>query len=72
MTAAKVMDIISTLTGYAGQATDAVSAFTQDTMEEALTLFENSKVRMPRYLDTSTETQVSQIMIQHGRPTCSS
>ena len=34
MTAAKVMDIISRLPGCAGQAADAVSAYTQAKMEE--------------------------------------
>ena len=35
MTAAKVMDIISRLPGCAGQAADAVSAYTQVKMEDA-------------------------------------
>ena len=35
MTAAKVMDIISRLSGCAGQAADAVSAYTQVKMEGA-------------------------------------
>ena len=30
-------------------------------------VFENSKVRMPRHLDTSTKAQVAQIMVQYGR-----
>ena len=38
MTAAKVMDIISGLRGCAGQAADAVSAYTQVKMEDAPTL----------------------------------
>ena len=38
MTAAKVMDIISRLPGCSGQAADAVSAYTQVTMEDASTL----------------------------------
>ena len=57
MTAAKVMAIISRLPGCSGQATDAVSAQTQVQMEDASTVFENSKVRMSRYLDTSTKAQ---------------
>ena len=40
MTAATVMDIILRLTGCSGQATDAVSAYTQVKMEDAPTLFE--------------------------------
>ena len=32
----------------------------------------NSKVRMPRHLDASTTTQMAQIMVQYGRPSCSS
>ena len=35
MTAAEVMDIISRLTGCAGQAVDAVSAYTLVKMEDA-------------------------------------
>ena len=38
MTAAKVMDIISRLPGYTGQAADAVSAYTQVIMEDAPSL----------------------------------
>ena len=33
---------------------------------------ENSKVRMSRYLDTSTKTHMAQIIVQHGRPSRSS
>ena len=72
MTAAKVMDIISRPPGCAGQAADAVSAYSQIKMEDAPTLFENSTVRMSRYFDPSTETQVAKIMVQYGRPSCSS
>ena len=70
VTAAKVMDITSRLPGCAGQAADAVSAYTQVVMEVAST-FKNSKVRMPRYLGTFTEAQMVELMVQHGRPSCS-
>ena len=59
MTAAKVMDIISTLPRCAGQAADAVSAYTQVKMEDASTLLKNPKVRMPRHLDTSIKRQMA-------------
>ena len=72
MTAAKVMDIISRLPGCSGQAADAVSASLQVTMEDAPKLFKNSKVRMSRYLDTSTKAQMAKIMVQYGRPSRSS
>ena len=72
MTAAKVTDIVSRQLGCAGQAADAISACTQVKMEDAPTLLKKSKVRMPRYLDTSTKTQMAKIMVQHGRPSCSS
>ena len=55
MTAAKVMDIISRLPGCSGQAADAAAAYTRVRMEDASTLFKKSKVRICRYLDTSTE-----------------
>ena len=35
-------------------------------------IVETSEVRMSRYLDTSTKTQMAEIMVQHGRPICSS
>ena len=72
MTAAKVMDIISRLPGCAGQAADAVSAKTQVKMEDARTLLKIPMSECPRYLDTSTETQVAKIMVQYGRPSRSS
>ena len=56
MTAAKVMDIISRLLGCAGQAADAVSAYTQVKMEDApkLLKIQNSEcpdiwIRLPRH-----------------------
>ena len=47
MTAAKVMDVISRLPGRAGQAADAVSAYTQVKMEDAhkLLKFPNRSVQ---------------------------
>ena len=54
MTAAKVMDVIARLPGCAGQAPDAISAYTQVKMD----VIENSEVRVSRYLDTSTKTQM--------------
>ena len=56
MTAAKVMDIISRLPGSAGQAADAVSAYTQVKMEDAHKLLKIPKsecpdiwIRLPRH-----------------------
>ena len=72
MTASKVMDIISRLPGCSGQAAAAVSAYTQVKMEGCTNIIENSKVRMSRYWDTSTEAQIAKIMVQYGRPSCSS
>ena len=47
MTAAKVMDIISKSPGCAGQAADAVSAYTQVRMEDALKLLKIPKSECP-------------------------
>ena len=47
MTAAKVMDIIFRLPGCAGQAADAVSAYTQVKMEDAPTLLKIPKSECP-------------------------
>ena len=56
MTAAKVMDIKSRLPGCAGQAADAVSAYTQEKKEDAPTLLKIPKsecpdiwIRLPRH-----------------------
>ena len=56
MTAAKIMDIISRLPGYDGQAADAVSAYTQVKMEDTHKLLKISKsecsdiwIRLPRH-----------------------
>ena len=65
MTAAKVMDIMSRPRGCAGQAADAISAYTQVKMEDVI---ENSEVRMSRCLNTSTKVQRAKIMVQYGRP----
>ena len=55
-TAAKVMDVISRLPGYDGQAADAVSAYTQVKMEDAHKLLKIPKsdcpdiwIRLPRH-----------------------
>ena len=47
MTAAKVMDIKSRLPGRAGQAADAVSAYTQVKMEDAPTILKIPKSECP-------------------------
>ena len=72
MTAAKVMDIISRLPGCAGQAADAVSAYTQVKMEDAPKLLKIPKIGMSRHLVSSTTTQMAKIMVQYGRPSRSS
>ena len=47
MTATKVMDIISRLPGCAGQAADAVSAYSQVKIEDAPKLMKNPKSECP-------------------------
>ena len=41
-------------------------------MEDAVKIIENSKIGVSRHLDSSTTTQMAQIMVQYGRPTGSS
>ena len=72
MTAIKVTDIISRPPGCDGQAADAVSAYTQVKMEDAPQFIEHSEIGMSRHLDSSTTTQMAKIMVQYGRPSCSS
>ena len=50
MTAAKVMDIISRLPGCAGQAADAVSAYTQVQNGRHTKMIENSQIGMSRHV----------------------
>ena len=66
MAAAKVMDIISRLPGYDGQAADAVYPGKNGGCSQI------SKIGMSRHLDPSTTTLMAKIMVQYGRPSCSS
>ena len=72
MTAGKVMDIISRLPGCAGQAADAVPAYTQVKMEDAPKLLKIPKIGMSRHSNSSTTTQMAKIMVQYGRSSRSS
>ena len=66
------MDIISRLPGCAGQAADAVSAYTQIPVEDVQKLLNISQIGMSRHTDSSTTTQMAKIMVQYGRPRRSS
>ena len=56
---AKVMDVTSRLTGCAGQAADALSAYTQVKMEDAPTdvvkHFQSQNVQIFGYVSTTTQ-----------------
>ena len=69
---ADIMDIISRLPGCDGQAADAISVFYPNKMEDARKLLKNSKIGVSRHLDSSTTTQMANIMVQYGRPSSSS
>ena len=72
MMGAKVMDIIARLPDCDGQASDAVSAFSPVKMEDAPRLLQNSKVRMSRYMDTSSTTLSGQKHEKYEDPSGSS
>ena len=72
MKAAKIMDFISRLPGCDGQAAEVVSAYTQVKMEDCSQMIQNSQIGVSRHLDSSTTTQMAKIMVQYGRPSCSS
>ena len=72
MTAAKVMDIISRLPGCAGQAADAVSAYTQVKMEDAHKLLKIQKSECPDIWIRLPRHQMVKITVQCGRPRHSS
>ena len=59
MTAAKVMDIRSRIPGCAGQAADAVSAYTQVKMEDVPSLLKIPRSECPDLWDTSIKTQMA-------------
>ena len=60
MTAAKkVMDVVARPPGWAGQAADAASAYAFGKLEKC------SKVRMSRRKDTSSTTQMAEILGKH-------
>ena len=65
MTAAKVIDVIARLPNCDGQAVDAASAYTQEKNVGCSQIAQNSKVKVSRYVDTSTKKQMAQIMDQH-------
>ena len=64
MIAAKIMDVIARLPGFDGQA-DAVSAFSHVKLEVGPRLLKISKLECPDGLDTSSTTQMAQIMVKH-------
>ena len=59
------MDVIARLPGCDGQAADAVSAYTQVKLVDAPRLLKKSNVGMFRFIDTSSATQVHQILGKH-------
>ena len=67
-TAAKVMDVIARLPGCGGQAADAISAYTQLKMEDALSLLKISKSDCPELWIRLPKHKIAKIMVQHGRP----
>ena len=56
MTAATEMDAIAKLPSCDGQASDAVSAYTQVKMEDARKLLKKSQIIMSRRMETSSNT----------------
>ena len=72
MTAARVMDIISRLPGCAGQAADAVSAYTQVKMEDAPTLLKIPKSECPDFWIRLPRHKWPKLWSSMERPSCSS
>ena len=68
MTAAKVMDIISRLAGCAGQAADAVSAYTQVKMEDAPKLLKIQKNGMSKARSSMEDPVVPLERNLYGHP----
>ena len=71
-TAAKFMDIISRLPGCAGQAADAVSAYTQVKMEDAPKLLKITKSECPDIWIRPPRHKWPKSWSSMERPSCSS
>ena len=72
MTAAKVMDIISRLPGWRWTSSRRSISFFPSENGRCSQSVQNSQIGMSRHLDSSTTTQMAKIMVQYGRPSCSS
>ena len=72
MTAAKVMDVFIKTTGMRRTSSRCSIRLHPGQNGRCTDVIQNSKVRMPRSLDWSTETQTAKIVVQSGRPSCSS
>ena len=67
MTAAKVIHVIARLPDCDGQAADAVSALHPSKIGGRSQIAQNYEVRMSRYMDTSSTTQMAEILDEHWR-----
>ena len=72
MTAAKIMDITSRLLGNDGQASKRSVGLYPSKNGRYSRIIENSEIGMSRHLDSSITTQMAKIVVQYGRPSCSS
>ena len=72
MTAVKVMDIISRLPSYDGKSSRRGISLYPSENGRCSQIIENFKIGVSRHLDSSTTTQMAKIMVQYGRPSCSS
>ena len=68
MTVAKIMNPIARQLDCAGRVVDAVSVYIQVKMDDAPKLLKIPKVRMSRFMDSSSTTQVAEIMVKHWNP----
>ena len=62
-----VLDVISSLPGCAGQASDAVSAYTQVKIGRRAKVFVVTRIREPNYLDSSSTIPRPEIMGRNSR-----
>ena len=72
MTAAKIMDIISRLPGLRWTSSRRSIGLYPGENGRCSQNVENSQIGVSRHLDSSTTTHMAKIMVQYGRPSCSS
>ena len=72
MTAAKIMDIVLQIALLRWTSSRCSISLYPSKTGRCSQIVQNSQIGVSRHLDSSTTTQMAKIMVQYGRPGCSS